>query len=66
MPIFKHDMIQIAGQYAKNPVTLATTEHLQYFLVTEDVDGETIPPSALLPRPDRPLAMSLVIPPRLS
>lgn len=50
MVLNRTDTIQIAGIHPRNPITDAIIEdYLQVFIVTRDMDSDTIDPSGLLP-----------------
>lgn len=53
MQLRRFNMIQLSGVHPRNPVTdELITAHLQWFAVTDDMDGEFIDPAKLHPRAD--------------
>lgn len=67
MKLYRYEVIQIAGVFARNPVTDEPTTHLQYFALIDDIDGDEIPPRLLFPivplldRVDTPIPMSQLV-----
>lgn len=64
----KFETIQLEGVHPRNPVTQQEIpEFLQWFIVTDDMDGQFIDPTKLSPRPDlhhglvEPIPMALVV-----
>jgi hypothetical protein len=61
-------MIQVEGVHPRNPVTdELIPDLLQWFAVTDDMDGDTVDPKKLIPRADLhhgltdPIPMSKVV-----
>lgn len=49
MKLRRHDEIELAGVYARNPLTDKLTPYLQQFACTQDIEGETIPRLSIWP-----------------
>lgn len=61
MQLKRFDEIQLSGVYSQNPITHQRLDFLQYFVVTDDVDGEFIPHNKVHPPLEVDVAMSRIV-----